>query len=100
MKNRILFAFCIVLTCVLSGCVKDLQKAGISETTILKGRILEESSKVPIPHVNVKVTNGETDFYSTTSGNDGVFHLEVDFDKVDNNSYVFVEMQEIMSLIP
>lgn len=91
--NKIFIAFGIVLVCILLGCVKDLKKAGISETTVIKGRIMEESEKVPIPQVKVKVTNGETVYLVTTSGDDGIFSLAIDFDNIDKNSYVFMEMQ-------
>lgn len=92
MRNKLWIAVGLIGMCLLYGCVKDLKKAGISETTILKGRILEESQRVPIPEVKVKVTNGETVYLDTFSGNDGKFKLEVDFDNIDKNSYIVIEM--------
>ena len=79
---------------VFSGCVKDLQKAGISETTKLVGRVLEESERTPIANVKVMVTNGETVYLSATTDQDGAFRMEVDFSRIDKNSYVFLRMDD------
>ena len=99
MKHKAWMTIGVLFTCLLFGCVKDLKKAGINETTLLRGRVLEESQRVPLPQVKVKVTDGQIDYHSTTSGNDGEFMLEVNFTDVGEQSYIFLEMQKGSVLI-
>lgn len=75
----------------LTSCVKDLEKEGISETTTLIGRIIEESSQTPVPGVKVSVTNGSRTYASCTTEDDGNFELKVNFDKIDKDYYLLMD---------
>ena len=55
-KSMIIFLAALVI--VFIGCVKDLNKEGICETTKLIGRVIEESTQNPVAGVKVSVTNG------------------------------------------
>lgn len=92
MRKRLLFIICVLGSCVFLGCVKDLKKVGVSETTMLMGRVLEESERTPVSDVQVSVTNGSTVYLSTTTNANGMFSLEVDFSLIDEDSFVFLKM--------
>lgn len=98
MKNKLLLAFGLI-ACIITGCVKDLQKAGVSETTKLKGRVLEESQLRPIADVKVLVTNGEKAYLNATTDHNGEFSMEIDFGNVDKDCYVFLKMDDNISVI-
>ena len=91
MNKKLLVAICILGSCILLGCVKSLKNAGISDTTILEGKVLEEAEETPLSGVQVMVTNGETVYLNATTSADGMFSMEVDFARIDKNSYIFLK---------
>ena len=74
-----------------TSCVKDLLKEGVCETTTLIGRVIEESTQVPVADVMVSVTNGSRTYVSCTTEEDGNFGLEVNFDKIDKDYYLLLD---------
>lgn len=80
------------LTMVLSGCVKALDKE-INETdsTILKGRVVDESNNNALPNINVSVTNGQISHWVSTTDAQGYFELTVNCSKIDETYYLFLD---------
>ena len=91
MKKTLFIGIIFALTALFYGCVKDLHNSGISESTVLKGRVLEESEREPIVNVIVKVTNGPSDYASTKTNNEGRFELTVNYDNFDEGNYLFLD---------
>ena len=98
MKNTVLIIIGLIAFS-LAGCVKDLQKAGISETTKIHGRVLEESQNAPIAEVKVTVTNGESVYLNASTDQNGEFDLSVDFGRIDKACYVYLKMEDNYSEI-
>jgi len=98
MKNRLLLIY-LLSACILTGCVKDLEKAGVSETTKLKGRVLEESQHAPLSDVKVTVTDGKTVYLNTTTNQNGEFALDVDFERINESSYLWLKRDDNVSEI-
>lgn len=92
MKKILLLLFAAIVI-MLSGCVKDIDKYGISDTTILKGRVVDKTNYEPIKDVYVGVTNGKRTHCSCTTGDDGSFALEVDFRKIDDGYFLILKGQ-------
>jgi len=90
MKKTVFIGIILVMTALFYGCVKDLHNSGISESTVLKGRVLEESEREPIVNVLVTVTNGTTDYANTKTNNEGRFELTVNYDNFDGGNYLFL----------
>ena len=78
-------------TCLFYGCVKDLHNSGISDATLLKGRVLEESEREPLANVGVKVTNGTTVYANSKTNDEGRFELTVNYDNFDAGNYLFLD---------
>lgn len=90
MKKTVFIGIILVMTALFYGCVKDLHNSGISESTVLKGRVLEESEREPIVNVLVTVTNGTTDYANTKTNNEGRFELTVNYDNFDGGNCLFL----------
>lgn len=75
---------------VFAGCVKNLDKYGFSDTTVLKGRVIEETEHTPIAGVNVSVTNGSRTYASYNTTEDGLFEFTVDFNDIDKDFYLLL----------
>ncbi|MBQ6082729.1 MAG: hypothetical protein IJK92_00035 [Bacteroidales bacterium] len=82
-----------VVAMVLTGCVKNLDKYGFSDTTLIKGRVIEESDHTPISGVNVSVTNGARTYASYNTSADGYFEMEVNFNDIDKDYYLLLSGQ-------
>lgn len=88
-KSMIVFLAALVI--VFIGCVKELEKEGICETTKLIGRVIEESTQNPVAGVKVSVTNGSRTYTSCITEGDGNFELQVNFDKIDKDYYLLMD---------
>jgi len=99
MNRKVLIIISLLGVCLLWGCVKDLQKVGISETTMLKGRVVEESQNMPLPDVKVMLTDGKTIYLNATTNQNGEFGLEVDFERIDETSYLMLKKEDNVSEI-
>ena len=73
------------------SCVKDLHDSGISDATLMKGRVLEESGREPVENVKVTVTNGSTEYASTKTNNEGRFEITVNYNNFDVGNYLFLD---------
>lgn len=91
MKKKLFIGLFVIVTGLFYGCVKDLHNSGISEATLLKGRVLEESEREPLVNVRVTVTNGTTDYTSTKTDNEGSFELTVNYNNFDGGNYLFLD---------
>lgn len=76
------------LTMVLSGCVKALDE---TDSTILKGRVVDESNNNALPNINVSVTNGQISHWVSTTDAQGYFELTVNCSKIDETYYLFLD---------
>lgn len=91
MIKKLLIGIFVVVTCFFYGCVKDLHNSGISDATLLKGRVLEESEREPLANVRVTITNGSTEYASTKTNNEGRFELTVNYNNFDAGNYLFLD---------
>ncbi|MCQ2086220.1 MAG: choice-of-anchor J domain-containing protein [archaeon] len=88
MNKRLILITSIFLTILaLIGCVKKIEKV----TTILSGRVIEESQSMPLNNVNVVVTNGNQEYTNTHTGVTGTFKLDVTFDDLNDNYYLYLD---------
>jgi hypothetical protein len=88
MKKRIPIIISLLITAiVIIGCVKKLEKV----TTALKGRVIEETSMLPLNNVNVVVTNGISDYINVHTGVTGTFKLDVNFDDISDGYYLYLD---------
>lgn len=88
MKKPLLLIISIFFTILaLIGCVKKMEKV----TTILSGRVIEESQSMPLNNVNVVVTNGNQEYTNTHTGVTGTFKLDVTFDDLNDNYYLYLD---------
>lgn len=80
----------VALAMLFSGCVKNLEEYGFTDTTKLKGKVIEETEQVPVAGINVSVTNGTRTYSSCTTGEDGLFELEVNYNEIDAEYYLLL----------
>lgn len=88
MNKRLILITSFFLTILtLIGCVKKFEKV----TTVLSGRVIEESQSMPLNNVNVVVTNGYQEYTSIHTGVTGTFKLNVTFDDLNDSYYLFLD---------
>lgn len=81
------FIICIFLSFLFTGCLRSLEKEGITNTTVYKGRVIDKDNK-PLSGIMVRITNGSLIHNSATSDGNGVFEVMVDVAKIDNTYYI------------
>lgn len=91
MNKRVLVGLSFLIIGLFYCCVKDIHNTEISETTLLKGRVLEESEREPLVNVKVIVTNGSTNYCSTKTNDEGLFELTVNFNKLEGDNFLFLD---------
>lgn len=91
MKKTVFIGIILVMTALLYSCVKDLHNSGISESTVLKGRMLEESEREPLVDIIVTVTNGTTDYANTKTNDEGGFELTVNYFNIEKGYYLYFD---------
>lgn len=79
--------FLLFLPIILTGCLRSLEKEGITNTTVYKGRVIDKDNK-PLSGIMVRVTNGKLIHNSATSDDNGVFEVMVDVTKIDAEYYI------------
>ena len=88
MKKRIPIIVSLFITAIIIiGCVKKIEKV----TTVLNGRVIEETSMLPLNNVNVVVTNGIMDYVNVHTGVTGTFKLNVNFDDLNDGYYLYLD---------
>lgn len=89
--------FCTLASAMilLSGCLKNLEKEGVYETTRCKGVVLESGSKRPASFVRLTVTNGEQKGESVVTSADGSFTIHVTADEVGSGYYLLMEADSL-----
>lgn len=85
MKRYIIMLLCIPF--LFSGCLRDLEKEGIKNETIYKGRVVDAKNK-PLNGIMVRITNGNLIYNSVSTGEDGIFQISIDITKIDNTYYI------------
>lgn len=90
MKKRLVLVTA-VLAIMLVSCVKSLSKEGVSETTTLIGRVVEESSQTPVLGAKVSITNGLSTYALCITKEDGAFELKVNFDEIDDDYFLLID---------
>lgn len=88
MKKKILLILS-VSAFLFSGCLRNLDKEGITQETIYKGRVVDAKSN-PLSGIMVRITNGNLIYNSVSTGQDGIFQISVDITKIDNSYYIQV----------
>lgn len=88
MKRNILLIL-TVTTFIFSGCLRSLEKEGISPETIYKGRVIDAKNN-PLSGIMVRITNGNLIYNSVSTGQDGIFQITVDISKINNSYYIQV----------
>lgn len=86
MKNYSIFIFAMAIF-LFSGCLRSLEKEGISPETIYKGRVIDAKGK-PLYGIMVRITNGSLIYNSVSTGQDGIFQVSVDITKIDRTYYI------------
>lgn len=92
-KNLIIL---LLVPILLSGCLRSLEKEGITNETIYKGRVVDKDSK-PLSGIMVRITNGNLIYNSMVTDKDGMFQIVVDINKIDNR--YFIQVGEEGSLV-
>lgn len=87
-KSLIMILTAIVI--VFTSCVKRIEDCGFSDVTVLKGRVIEETGHTPLSGIDVSVTNGTRTYASYNTGNDGCFEMEINFNDIDKDYYLFL----------
>lgn len=77
----------LLLPFLLSGCLRNLEKEGITAETIYKGRVIDKDAK-PLNGIMVRITNGSLIYNSVTTDKDGLFQITVDINKIDKTYYI------------
>ena len=85
MKKYLLISLFVPL--ILTGCLRSLEKEGITAETTYKGRVIDKSNK-PLNGIIVRVTNGSLNYNSVTTDMDGIFQITVDINKIDKTYYI------------
>lgn len=85
MKRYIILLLCMPF--LLTGCLRNLEKEGIKNETIFKGRVIDAQNK-PLNGIMVRITNGSLIYNSVTTDKDGIFQITVDITKIDNNYFI------------
>lgn len=87
MKRLIIFILCFPI--LFTGCLRNLEKEGITAETIYKGRVVDADNK-PLRGIMVRVTNDELIYNSVSTDKDGLFQISVDINKIDKNYYLLI----------
>ena len=70
--KKYLIVMVAAMAIVFAACVKDLEKYGFSETTTLRGKVIDEKNGyVPVSSVTVSITNGTRTYESYMTEADG-----------------------------
>lgn len=80
---------------LLCGCLKDLKKEGIVDTTRCKGTILEEGTLRPAACVKLTLTNGEQNVANTITTSNGSFVIEVTSQQLGKGYYLLMEADSL-----
>lgn len=91
MKKYIIVVLLAIIAIAITSCVKTLEEEGISSTTECIGTVVEKSTNTVLPNIKVKVTDGDHIYAFTTTGPDGAFSLNVDFNEVDETYYLLLD---------
>ena len=84
--KRYFFIFLLLPVC-FSGCLRSLEKEGITAETIYKGRVIDKDSK-PLNGIMVRITNGKLIHNSVATNADGLFQIDVDIAQIDGSYYI------------
>lgn len=88
-KSMIVILAAIVI--MMMGCVKDIEKYGFVNTTVLSGIVVTAPNYNPVQGVNVCITDGYWVYTSCITDENGSFELEVDFDAINEHYYLFLD---------
>ncbi len=85
MRKQILIL--LFLPFLVTGCLRSLEKEGITNTTVYKGRVIDNSNK-PLSGIMVRITNGRLIHNSSSTNIEGMFEVIVDATKIDAEYYI------------
>lgn len=81
------YLFLLFLPFLVTGCLRSLEKEGITNTTVYKGRVIDNSNK-PLSGIMVRITNGRLIHNSSSTNIEGMFEVIVDATKIDAEYYI------------
>lgn len=81
------FIICVILPFLFTSCLRSLEKEGITNTTVYKGRVIDNNNK-PLSGIMVRVTNGRLIHNSSSTNIEGIFEVLVDATKIDAEYYI------------
>ena len=84
--KRILF-FAAIVSAVLLG-FTSCENESANGVAVYYGTVIDETTDMPFPGVDVKVTDGDKVHAATKTANDGTFSLEVRLKEVDDDYYI------------
>ncbi len=87
------YVILMILPLLLSGCLRSLEKEGISNITVYKGRVIDADNK-PLKGIMVRITNDQLIYNSVTTDIDGLFSIEVDINRIDKSYYLLIGDKE------
>lgn len=87
-KNSIVCIVATILFTLIMGCVDRID---ISSETELVGIVVEKSTNAPLSGILVQITDGHNVYSSTTTGYDGKFSLNVNFNRINDAYYLFLD---------
>lgn len=93
--RKALFYILLCTLFLLSGCLRNLEKEGVYETTRCRGVVLESESMRPASFVRLTVTNGEQKGESVVTSADGSFAIHVTADQVGSGYYLLMEADSL-----
>lgn len=82
--------FLVIVVSVLVGCVKSLEKEGVTDTIVYMGRIVDNQNN-PIEGISVKITNGTLVHATELSDMNGCFKIPVIISNVNKEYYMLLE---------
>lgn len=82
-----LISVVLLLSLLLSGCLRSLEKEGITNEITYKGRVIDASNK-PLSGIMVRITNGTLIYNSAMTDNDGIFQISVSIVNIDSKYYI------------
>lgn len=89
MKKNLPLLLCI-LSVLLTGCIKNLEKEGIFMTTKCHGMLIEQRTNQPVCGMRIMLTNGDKIPVYAVSSMDGSFEIEVTAEQVSQKYYLHI----------
>lgn len=91
MKTKNIIILVTAMMVMMTSCVKEFEKTGLSNTIEYTGTVVLSKGMQPLSGIKVQVTNGSLVIASTKTDGNGKFSLKVNFDKVDDDCCLIID---------